>query len=118
MLRAHPDITRNPDWSGSRGYNITIQGDFGWILPPFDGVADATNNPDSLPTDIDPRLEDLVWREVIEGLTRPAPGVREESTVGGRRRGYDAASYLKIRREDLLRDLEPFCNPEAFMPVI
>lgn len=116
-VRMHRDLTCAPDWSGPKGYSIAIQGDFGMILPQFDGVVNATHNPDGEDTDMDPTLEDLVWTEVQETLaSRPAPGIKSETTAGGRKKDFQDATYLAQRESFFRSQLEPFCNPEAFLP--
>ena len=117
----HRDVTGNPNFSAPRALNIAIQGDFGFILPQFDGVTDATHNPDNteaniVHTDIPPVLEDLCWQECEERLwTRPRPGLKSELTAGGAKKEFFGAGYLAEREEHLRWQLRGFMNAEAVM---
>lgn len=116
-LRGYCDGTGAVNVVSSRISNVSIQGDFGWVLPQYDGVFNATCNPETAATDIDPTLEELVWDEVWDSFSRPQPGLKVEQTAGGRRREYyDAAAAAKQRLADLEGALEQFANVEAYLP--
>ena len=122
-LPSHHDVTRNANWGTSlKGYNIQIQGDFGFILPqyacPVDGVIPSTQqNPNGLPTDIDPDLEALVWQEAEERCKkRPRPGFKGETSAGGVRQDYQDPTYLAQRESFLRYQLQNWMNAQAVLP--
>ncbi len=114
--RSYCDVTSNTYHSTLKGHNVSLQGDFGYVLPQYDQVTDPVYNPDGAKTDIDPRLEELLWLECEERLApRPRPGIKSETTAGGRSVTY-ADTYLAERETYLRYQLRGSMNPEAVMP--
>lgn len=82
--RMFGDLAGGPNLSRDSLYHtITLAYTGGYVLPAFDGQADAIHNPDGDPADVPDDLEGAVVAEVLRRLLRPTRDLVEERTAGG-----------------------------------
>lgn len=110
-VQCFDDLTRDPNPEAAE-YSIAVVYDGGYILPQFDGVVDATNNPDGLDTDIPADLEDAVIQSVLWCFDgKPEPGLRVERTPGGWHQEWDTSGgggNLRYLRPDTMEVISAY----------
>lgn len=76
----------------------------GYILPPWDGIPDATNNPTGAASDLPYRFQQATLWACQDWVERPTPGLMGERTPGGWSQQWQMAEppVLSARAKGLL----------------
>ena len=111
-----PDLTMDLNTREDyRAFNIDICGTFGFVLPQYGGIVNATHNPSGAAATLPLDIEGACIRETLRRIFRPVPGVQTEKTPGAWEMTWASAQNVYGFADETVAALNPYVLASRFV---